>query len=139
MPLVALLMGGGLGKQGNKVGGHLPVQLVLILLEDQNVIGPFRHELRRHRPLAPHRIERNDTTPNVHQVEHLRDGDQLILLYLQHLMHQAHALPGRPAAHQLDRSLTLAGGRGAAQLFAINNQVPTGQQRHDGVPPLAPD
>ena len=72
---VALLVGGGLEPQGGKMGGHLPVQLPLVLLESQDVIRPSRHELRRRCPLATHRIERNDTAPNLHQVEHLRDGD----------------------------------------------------------------
>ena len=109
----------------------------MVLLEGQHVIRASRHELRRHCPLAAHRIERDDTAPNLHQVEHLRDGDQLVTLGFHRRLGQAHALLGRPDAHELDRGLTLTRGRRAAQLLAIDNQVATSQQGHNLLPPLA--
>ena len=77
------------------------------------------------------------TRPYLHQLEHLRDGHQLVALGFHRRLRQAQALLGGPDAHELDRGLALAGGRGAAQLLAVDNQVPTGQQGHDGLPPLA--
>ena len=105
------------------MGLHLLEERALVLLERQYIIGPTLDQRRGNGALTADGVDAHYAAGDLHQVEHLRDGDELVG-FAGHLgLGQAQALCGSPDADQLYASLALARQTGAAHLFAIDGQL----------------
>ena len=92
----------------------------LIVLQRQDVIGPFLADLPGNLFLGSHGVDRDDTSLDIEQFQQLGDCGYLIRLLVDLHLSERLSVVRRPRSHQVKRTLSPTPLMRAAQRFAVN-------------------
>lgn len=98
------------------VGGERP----LIALERQHVVAALLDDLPGDLALGPHRIDRDGRAAQLQDLQHLRDGRDLVGMVRDRLLSQHEAVSLGPRTDHVQRRLAVGVVVGAAQGFAVD-------------------
>ena len=112
------------------------IELTLVFLNCQHIVGPGLHDLLRYLPLTSHGVDGHDASVERQESQQLGNGGDLVGLPLHLDLAQRHAVGRSPRAYQVNGLLAPGPVVGAAHRLTVNGHHFTlGQSGHLLGPP----
>lgn len=114
-----------------KERGHVFLEVGLVALDGQDVVGLLRDNLLGDSRLTAHRINGDDAAADIQQTQQLRNGRNLIGLVGHGPLAQHQMVFSRPGADQMDCLFPLPSVVGTAGALAAHSKnLPFGHRKH---------
>ena len=111
-----------------EVVGEVLIQVGLILLDGQDIVGLLLAHLRGDLLLTTHGVDRDDRPGQLQDLQQLGDGGDLVALVVHRDLAQDQAVLGGPGADQVQRRQVAGRVEGAPQGLAVDrHDLPPGQ------------
>ncbi len=114
---------------------NILVQLTLVLLHRQHIVGTTICDLLRNLSLAAHGVDSYDTAIQLQHLQQLRNGSDLIGFLVGLDLTQGQALLGGPGADHMDGPLLPSTVIGPSGRLAVDSHHLARQQLGDGLGP----
>jgi hypothetical protein len=112
------------------------VELTLIGLQGQQIVGVLLDNRARNRRLAADGVNRDQTAPQIERLQQFRDRCDLVGFGGDLALAQYQPIRGGPGAHHVDRRLAAAPIMRTPQLLAVEGDHLATNQRTDGPHPV---